>query len=408
MVNAEAPSSVSPSANGGWWWRPRVTALLVLTLASCAYLPPSISPHAALSNQPHLIALSAAECRGLLADDAPAISLQQALARSRDYLEKLPSDRAFTALDRQVTAAELTGMLQALSEPASADDESQRICDRYRLYRAELPQGLLVTGYYQPELSARRRRSDRFRYPLYRLPNDMVEVDLTELCPACNRGVIQGRVRDGKLIPYYSRADIDGGALADRGDEIAWLDDPVEAFFLHVQGSALLRFDDGVQMQVSYSGSNGRPYTSLGHVLVEQGKMEREAVSLQTIKEYLRSHPSEQAQLLETNERYIFFRPVITGPIGSIGVPLTDGSSIAADASVYPRGGLAFMRVRPRHQPDAASDAPVFARLVTIQDAGTAITGAGRIDVFFGTGATAEAIAGEMRNSGDLYLVLPQ
>ena len=110
---------------------------------------------------------------------------------------------------------------------------------------------------------------------------------------------------------------------------------------------------------------------------------------------------------METNQRYIFFRPVITGPIGSIGVPLTAGRSIAADASVYPPGSLAFVRVLPRSQPDATSAAPVFSRLVAIQDAGTAITGPGRIDVFFGTGTTAESIAGELRNPGELYLILP-
>jgi peptidoglycan lytic transglycosylase A len=354
-----------------------------------------------------LLPLSAAECRSVLADDAPVSSLQQALARSRDYFEKLPPDRSFTALDRQVTAGELTAMLQGLSEPASTNDDAQQICDRFHLYRVEAPNGVLVTGYYQPELPARRTRSDRFRWPLYRIPSDLVDVDLSQFCPSCNRKVIQGRVQDGKLIPYYSRADIDAGALAGRGDEIAWLDDPVEAFFLHVQGSALLRFDDEVQMQVSYSDSNGRPYTSLGRVLVEQGKMERDAVSLQTLKNYLRTHPSEQAQLMETNQRYIFFRPVITGPIGSIGVPLTAGRSIAADASVYPPGSQAFVRVFPRDHSDATRDAPVFSRLVAIQDAGTAITGPGRIDVFFGTGATAESIAGDLRNPGELYLILP-
>ena len=284
-------------------------------------------------------------------------------------------------------------------------DATEHVCDRLRLYRVEVPQGLLVTGYYQPELRAERTRSDRFRYPLYRIPDDMVEVDLTPWCPACSGRVIQGRVKDGKLMPYYSRAEIDAGALAGRGDEIAWLDDPVEAFFLHVQGSALLRFDDGVQMQISYAAANGRPYTSVGRVLVEQGKMERDVVSLQTLKDYLRTHPAEQAQLMEANERYIFFRPVITGPIGSIGVPLTAGRSVAADASRYPRGGLAFLRVLPR---DGTSNEPASSRFVLIQDAGAAITGPGRIDVFFGSGETAEAIAGDLRNPGELYMVLPQ
>jgi membrane-bound lytic murein transglycosylase A len=298
-------------------------------------------------------------------------------------------------------------MLRDLSAAESGTLTAQA-CDHFHLYRAELPQGLLVTGYYQPELTARRARTDRFRYPLYRTPNDLVEVDLTQFCPTCGGRVIQGRVKDGQLVPYYSRAEIDSGALAGREYEIAWLDDPIEAFFLHVQGSALLHFDGGVQMQISYAGSNGRPYTSLGRVLVEQGKMQRDAVSLQTLKDYLRAHPAEQVQLMETNQRYIFFRPVITGAIGSIGVPLTAGRSVAADASVYPRGGLAFLRVRPRDVPPGSNPDPTLSRMVLIQDAGTAITGTGRLDVFFGAGGSAEAIAGDLRNPGDLYLLLPQ
>src|SRR5262249_45446174 len=158
----------------------------------------------------------------------------------------------------------------------------------------------------------------------------------------CSGRVAQGRIRDGRLVPYYSRAEIDAGALAGRGYEIAWLDDPVEAFFLHVQGSALLRFDDGVHMQISYSSSNGRPYTSIGRLLIEQGKMAREAVTLATLKQYLRTHADEQPILMAANERYIFFRTVVAGPIGSIGVPLTAGRSVAADPTVYPAGVLAF------------------------------------------------------------------
>jgi len=385
-----------------------LTAVVCAFVSSCEYLPESLSRVPAPPRaEPHLVALSAVDCRSLLTDDAPLSSLQQAVARSIDYTEKLPPERTLTVLDGHVTAGELTAMLRDLNAADSAALTAQ-MCDHFHLYRAELPQGLLVTGYYQPELAARRTRNDRFRYPLYRTPNDLVETDLTPFCPACSGRVVQGRVKDGQFVPYYSRAEIDAGALVGRGYEIAWVDDPIEAFFLHVQGSALLHFDDGVQMQISYAGSNGRPYTSLGRVLVEQGKMERQAVSLQTLKDYLRTHAGEQEQLMETNQRYIFFRPVITGAIGSIGVPLTAGRSVAADASVYPRGGLAFLNVRPREGQQGTNSERVLSRLVLIQDAGTAIAGSGRLDVFFGTGATAEAIAGDLRNPGELYLLLPQ
>jgi membrane-bound lytic murein transglycosylase A len=267
---------------------------------------------------------------------------------------------------------------------------------------------MLVTGYYQPELTASRRRTERFRYPLYRTPDDLVDVDLSQFCPDCRSRVGQGRVENGKVVPYYSRAEIEAGALVDRGYEIAWLDDPVEVYFLHVQGSAVLRFDDGVHMQVSYGGSNGRPYTSIGSVLIAQGKMSRGAVSLKTLKDYLRGHPEEQAALTAANQRHIFFRTVAVGPIGSLGITLTAGRSIAADASVYPAGALMFLRVAPRATAASAAEKPVFSRFAVIQDAGSAISGASRADVFWGSGPTAEAIAGDLRNPGEMYLVLPK
>jgi len=385
-----------------------ILPLLCLTLAGCGYLPSSWRP-AALSSEPHLVALDAESCRAVLRDDAPVASLRQAAARSAEYLHRLPQDRLLPVLGRQVAAGELLPLLTALADATAAENDwSQRLCGQFRLYRADVPQPLMVTGYYEPQLAASRRRTERFRYPVYRVPADLVDVDLGRFCPACRSRVTQGRVQNGKLVPYYSRAEIEAGALADHDYEIAWLDDPVEAFFLHVQGSAELRFEDGVHMQISYSGSNGRQYTSLGRVLVEQGKMSRDHVSLQALKDYLRAHPNEQAALMARNERYIFFRTVAVGPVGSLGVPLTAGRSIAADTSVYPAGGLAFLRISRRHAASGDSDAPLVSRFAVIQDTGTAITGPSRLDVFWGTGPAAEAIAGDMHNRGNLYVVLPR
>jgi membrane-bound lytic murein transglycosylase A len=372
---------------------------VLLALASCAYLQPPVSPKV----EPHLVALNAAECRALLRDDAPVDSLQQAAERSLEYVSQLPATPR-EVFERDVSAADLQAALDGVVAAAKTDNWPWEVCDRLHLYRVDLADRLLVTGYYQPELAASRARTARFRYPLYRTPDDLVDVDLVQFCPACKGQVPKGRVKDGNLVPYYSRAEIDAGVLAGRGYELAWLDDPVEAFFLHVQGSAVLPFDDGVHMQVSYSSSNGRPYTSLGRVLVEQGKISRDDVSLQALKDYLRAHPDEQPSLMAANQRYIFFRAVVAGPIGSAGVPLTAGRSIAADPSVYPPGGLVFLRITPRD----GRPQPVVSRFALIQDTGVAITGPNRLDVFWGTGPTAEAIAGDMRNPGELYLLLPQ
>jgi membrane-bound lytic murein transglycosylase A len=386
-------------------WRPRVVVLLASVLTACAHVPPAVP--SAPSPAPRLAALDPAECRAILHDDTSAESLQQAAARSLDSMQN-PSAPEMRLVDRPMSVADLKSVLQAVADAGNDANRSDQLCDRLRLYRVELPAPLLVTGYYQPELAASRTRTERFRYPLYCTPDDLVDVNLGEFCPACRGKVAQGRVKNGALVPYYSRAQIDGGALEGRGYELAWLDDPIEAFFLHVQGSALLHFDDGVAMQISYSGSNGWPYTSIGRVLIEQGALARETVSLQTLKDYLRSHPDEQAAVMAANQRYIFFRPVAAGPIGSTGIVLTAGRSIAADKAIYPPGALAFLRILPRDASSAIHYQPEVSRVVLVQDTGTAITGPNRIDVFWGTGATAEDIAGGMRNPGELYLLLPQ
>jgi membrane-bound lytic murein transglycosylase A len=370
-------------------------AAAVLTLSSCAYLPAALPP--ATAPQPRFVPLDSEACRALLRDDAPTESLQQAVARSMQYLRTQPADRVLTALDRRVMIGDLMSVLNTLhSELGSALPQGegegkniQHLCDRFRLYRAQLAEPVLVTGYYQPELTASRTRTSRFRYPLYRTPDDLVDIDLGALCPACSGRVAEGRVQDGKLVAYYSRAEIDAGTLAGRGLEIAWLDDPVEVFFLHVQGSALLRYDDGVHLQVSYSGSNGLPYTSIGRLLIEQGKIARDAVSLQALKDYLRAHPDEQSTLMAANQRYIFFRTVVAGPVGSLGVPLTAGRSIAADPAVYPRGALVFLHISARDTRSANGDRPGLSRFALIQDAGATIAGPDRLYVFWGTGATA-------------------
>jgi len=384
-----------------------VTALFAFTLTSCAYLPASLSPPSVVSPQPRLVALDPAQCRAVIRDDTSLESLRQAAARSLDYVQTL-GPRDITLFDRSLSVADLESVLTTVTALANGTDWPLQVCDRLRLYRVDLAEPLLVTGYYEPELAASRTRTTRFRYPVYRTPDDLIDVDLGTFCPACDGRVAQGRVKNGRLVSYYSRAEIDAGALEGHGDELAWLDDPIEAFFLHVQGSARLHFDDGVYMQISYSSANGRPYTSIGRVLIEQGKIAREAVSLQALKDYLRAHPEEQAELMAANQRYIFFRPVVAGPVGSVGITLTAGRSIAADTRIYPPGALAFLTISPHHLPAAMGDAPAVSRVVAIQDTGTAITGPSHIDVFWGSGSTAESIASDMRNPGELYLLLPE
>jgi peptidoglycan lytic transglycosylase A len=345
--------------------------------------------------------LSRDECRAVLADDWDLGSLQRAAEQSLEYYRRVPEDRELALLDHKVTVRQLRSVVESLVGQPLRPGDATFLCDRFRLARVTLTRPLLVTGYYEPELDARRRRSERFRYPLYGVPEDLVEVDLGAFCAACSGRRALGRVSGRTLVPYYTRAEIDAGAIDGRAAVIAWLDDPVEAFFLHVQGSALLRFDDGVHVHVSFAASNGRPYTSIGRLLVEAGKVRPEDVSLATLKDYLRAHRDEGQVLEQRNERYVFFRTVPVGPIGSLDVPLTAGRSIAADARFYPPGALALLKTR------GGQNGRDISRLTLVQDAGAAIQGDDRLDVFWGSGDTAAAIAGAMRAHGDIYFLLP-
>jgi membrane-bound lytic murein transglycosylase A len=389
--------SKAPSNQGG-------LVLLVRALVALALLPQCtrierqpVAPQAGITQT-----LSRDECRAVARDEADPATLLRAAEQSLEYFRRIPADRALPLVDRTLTAGELRGVIEALlAQPPSTGDVAS-LCDRFTLVRVVPRAPLLVTGYYEPELPARRRRTPRFRYALYGVPDDLVEVELSQYCSTCTGKRAIGRVRNGELVPYHTRAEIDAGAIDASAAPIAWLDDPVEAFFVHVQGSARLRFDDGVHMHVGYGGSNGRPYTSIGKVLIDAGKLAPEQVSLATLKDYLRAHPAERDAILQRNERYVFFRTVAVGPVGSLGVPLTAGRSLAADARFYAPGALVFLKT------PAAPDVPALARLALIQDAGVAISGDHRLDVFWGSGETAAAIAGTMQAPGELFVVLPR
>lgn len=372
-----------------------------MVLSACS----TFEPRAPRSEPSRLVALSKDECLTILRDDGSTESLKQAVVRGEEYLARTPGDGSLKIFDRTIGMTDLFAVVHAARAALEAGrDVAAEICGRFRVYRAEFSGRMLVTGYYEPEIAASRQRTERFRYPLYRVPRDLIEVDLQRLCAECPPRRIFGRVKDFELVPYYTRAQIDAGALAGKDDELVWLDDPIEVFFIHVQGSATLRLEDGTEMQVGFAGSNDRPYTSIGRLLVEQGKIERERATLQGLKAYLREHPDERQAILNANERYIFFRTVAAGPIGSVGVPLTAGRSIAADRTVYPPGALTFLRI---FDPKAPAAAPAYARFMLIQDTGIAIQGPGRIDAFWGTGAEGEWVAGRMSDPGELYLILP-
>jgi membrane-bound lytic murein transglycosylase A len=258
-------------------------------------------------------------------------------------------------------------------------------------------------------LPGRRRPDSKFRYPLYRRPEDLLELELGEFVPRLAGEKLVYRIAGGRARPYFSRAEIDRGAvLAGRGLEFLYLADPVERFFLQIQGSGVIQLEGSALQRVGYAASNGLSYTSVGKLLIEDGVLPRDQVSMQRIQEAFGRQPDRIGAYLERNQRYIFFREVDRGPIGSLGEVLTAGRSVAADPQVLPAAGLVYFRVpRPELRPDGTIGAGApFERFAVIQDRGSAILGPRRIDLYCGTGASAGALAGRMRHRGELYVFL--
>jgi membrane-bound lytic murein transglycosylase A len=251
----------------------------------------------------------------------------------------------------------------------------------------------LVTGYYEPLLHARRSPDARFRYPLYRPPVEAV----------ARRGGARGSAAAaGDALS--TRAVIEQGALAGRHLELYWTDDPIELYFLQVQGAGRLQLEDGRIVRVGFAGSNGQPYRSIGAVLVERGVFRPAEATAPAIKSYLRGHPLDAPALMAENPRYVFFRTldaaVEEGPPGSLGAPLVPLRSVAVDPEVTEPGSVGRLATR---LPDGTS----LTALVVAMDSGAAIKGSGRLDLFLGSGDRAEAIAGELRSPGEIRWLRP-
>ena len=270
---------------------------------------------------------------------------------------------------------------------------------------------MLFTGYYEPLLDGARRPGAGYGVPIFGLPADMITVDLGSFDLRLKGRRIVGRYEEGKLVPYYTRHEIDRlGVLGGKGHEIAWVLDPVEAFFLHIQGSGRILLPDGAVMNVQYAGNNGKPYRAIGRLLVEQGRMALEDVTARNIITYLNKYPEQSEDIMDYNERYIFFREAESGPFGSIGVKLTPERSMATDAAWYPPGALAYM-VTEVPSPAQDREGMVWkrtGRFVYNQDTGGGVTGPGRVDLFFGTGSPAGHLAGEMKQAGRVYFLAPR
>jgi membrane-bound lytic murein transglycosylase A len=262
----------------------------------------------------------------------------------------------------------------------------------------------LVTGYYEPVLAGRRARDARFRIPVYGVPPDLVTVDLAAVSPETRGLRLRGRLEGNRLVPYWSRGEIDA-----RGEFpapiLGWVDDAVELFFLQIQGSGQLDLGAGARLRLGYADQNGHPYRSLGRYLVDRREMTLDQASMQNIKAWAAANPGKLREALAANPSYVFFRelpPGDGGPPGALGAPLSAGYSIAVDPRSVPLGAPVFLATT-----FPLSTQPLQ-RLVAAQDTGGAIRGAVRADFYWGSGADAGAQAGRMRQQGRMWVLWPR
>ena len=341
-----------------------------------------------------------------LTDDLDAASLSLAIERSLQYFNRF-NDRDVSYVGAHPsTVGELKETLNAfraiVTGPESDQTKQKEIRETFDFYKSlggDAKGRVVFTGYYEPILNGSREKTSQYRYPLYRTPDETVVL---------NTGKFVGRMVKGEVVPHYKRAEIDGAhSLTGRNLEIIWVDDFVDLFFLQIQGSGKVRLPDGKLLQVGYAQSNGYPYRSIANYMLEKGLVSTNEISQQSIRKYLREHPDEVERIFNYNERYVFFRLLDQGPIGSLGIPVTGGRTIASDPEVFPKGALALIRTRkPMLNKGEVVKWISFSRFVVNQDTGAAITGAGRIDIFCGGGAEAADIAGRLKEGGELVFLL--
>ena len=266
-----------------------------------------------------------------------------------------------------------------------------------------------LTGYYEPEVEASLTRTERFTVPLYRPPADLVKIDDATRPPSLDPSFRFAQCRnDGSLGEYPDRGAIEAGFLEGRQLEIAWLVDPVDAFFIHIQGSARLRLGDGRRIRVTYAAKTGHPFTAIGRILVDEGELTLAEADMDGIRAWLAAHPARVRPLLERNRSFIFFREAVVedealGPVAAAKVPLTPLASIAVDRELHTFGAPFFIAAA---DPVIGGDAP-FRRLMIAQDTGSAILGPARADIFVGSGFEAGRIAGRVRHPADFFMLLP-
>jgi membrane-bound lytic murein transglycosylase A len=372
--------------------------LACAVLAACAVQPKPAAPPSTLTLAPASFSDLPGWKDDNLAELLPALRLQC------KRLALLPAD---TALGGQGLAADYGGKAGQWSDACAAalalqpgDDPRDFFATWFVPYAVSTP--ALVTGYFEPVLPGAREKSDEFRVPVLARPADLVPTGGKD---SAGRPAL-GRQAGGTVVPYWTRADIEAGAMGAQARPIAWLADPVDLFFAQIQGSALVQLPEGGLLHLVFDGRNGRDYTPIGRVLIDQHQLAPDQVSMQSIRAWLAAHPAQAKAVMDANQAYVFFRVAdggdpSLGPPGTLGVDLTAGRSAAVDKNFLPLGAPLFID-------STVPDGRVWQHLVLAQDLGSAIAGPARVDIFLGDGPRAAGWAGKMRQQGRIWLLLPR
>lgn len=347
-------------------------------------------------------------------DDMDFSSLEEAVEKSIRFFQRSGEQREYCFKNRCHRGGEFIAALKRLKtalsrHEASWEEKEKAISALFDFVIAS--ESLTVTGYFEPILKGSLVKDERFRYPIYKMPEETVIVRLGKFNRKYGSEVLVGRLVRNEVVPHYTRREIDyQNVLARRGLEIAWVEDPVELFFLHLQGSGKIMLPDGSTMSVSYAQRNGRPYRSIATYMVEKGYLKPNETSHRSVKAFLKHNPQLRDEILSYNESYIFFRVVEEGPVGAFGLKLVAGRSVALDPDVYPPG--VPLMLKSRRPVSFEGERPVawenFTRIVFNHDGGTAIKGPHRLDLFCGTGEEKEKEAGSLREPGKLFILLPR
>ena len=349
-------------------------------------------------------------------DDLNYDGLEHCISQSLAYLRKIPEDRKFVFGGDQYDTLHMIKSLEYFLEYTrsnpSPGDIKEFIKANYRVYRSVGRDGrgeVLYTGYYEPHLRGSLFQSEEYPYPLYTRPQDLISIDLSPFSDKYKGEKIVGRYTDQTVVPYHDREDIESeNALAGKAEVLAWVKDPIDVFFLQIQGSGKVYLDNGEVINVHYHATNGRPYRSIGKLLIDENKITVEEMSMQKIRSYLNEHPEEMERVFNHNPSYVFFKIESEGPLGNINVRLTPGRSIAVDRKIFPPAALTYINTK-KPLIDSAGNITGwidFSRFALNQDTGGAITGPGRADLFWGNGNYAEIAAGHLKYPGKLHFLI--